>query len=89
MRHLCVPTDKLLWELIEPLHVRIEALRNCLQDMDPSIDYDIQPICDPYGPTVKDPTLECLYVSDETFKGGLMVNEERKKKVSVILVHNS
>ncbi|OQR79260.1 bifunctional coenzyme A synthase-like, partial [Tropilaelaps mercedesae] len=72
--------NKLLWELIEPLSVRIKALHGCLKDMDPSIGYDIQPITDPYGPTVQDATLQCLYVSDETFKGGLMVNEERAKR---------
>lgn len=75
--------DKLLWELIEPLNVRIEALRCCLQDMDPSLKYEIESISDPYGPTVRDASLQCLYVSDETVKGGLMINEERAKRVLV------
>ncbi|XP_022646240.1 bifunctional coenzyme A synthase-like isoform X3 [Varroa jacobsoni] len=72
--------NKLLWELIEPLNVRIEALRCCLQDMDPSLKYEIESISDPYGPTVRDASLQCLYVSDETVKGGLMINEERAKR---------
>ncbi|XP_003744287.1 bifunctional coenzyme A synthase [Galendromus occidentalis] len=72
--------NKLLWELIEPLEVRIDALKKCLRDMDPTLNYDVTPIYDPYGPTIQDPSLECLYVSDETIKGGHKVNEERAKK---------
>lgn len=49
--------------------------------MDPTLTYDVTPIYDPYGPTIQDPSLQCLYVSDETIKGGHKVNEERAKKV--------
>lgn len=72
--------NKLLWELIEPLEERISKLRRCLQDLDPTLVYELLPISDPYGPTVLDASLECLYVSDETLKGGHMVNEERNKR---------
>lgn len=72
---------KLLWELIEPLDKRIDAITRCLKDMDPTLKYDVMPIFDPYGPTIHDADLQCLYVSDETIKGGHKVNEERAKKV--------
>ncbi|XP_003740269.1 bifunctional coenzyme A synthase [Galendromus occidentalis] len=72
--------SKVLWELIEPLEVRMSALRKCLNDMDPTLKYDILPIYEPFGPTIRDRSLQCLCVSDETIKGGLKVNEERANK---------
>ncbi|CAN8021394.1 unnamed protein product [Ixodes persulcatus] len=71
---------KLLWELIEPLNVRVQALLEFLQEVDPTVHYDVVPIYDPYGPTIVDRNLECLYVSEETMKGGRKVNEERAKQ---------
>ena len=57
------------------------VLSRLLKDMDPTVNHEITPISDPYGPTIQDASLQCLYVSDETFKGGLKVNEARAKKV--------
>ncbi|CAN7996856.1 unnamed protein product [Ixodes hexagonus] len=72
-----VLAGKLLWELIEPLYVRVQALLEFLQEVDTTVHYDVRPIYDPYGPTIVDRQLECLYVSEETMKGGRKVNEER------------
>ncbi|XP_064456272.1 bifunctional coenzyme A synthase-like isoform X2 [Ornithodoros turicata] len=71
---------KLLWELIEPIEVRIKVLTEFLEEVDSTLKYDVMPIYDPYGPTIVDPNLKCLYVSDETLKGGKRVNEERAKR---------
>ncbi|NXF85458.1 COASY synthase, partial [Eubucco bourcierii] len=69
--------DKVLAELIEPYELRAAKLREFLQDVQPSLRYDIVPLADPYGPSVTDPDLQCLVVSEETRKGGEAVNKRR------------
>lgn len=71
---------KILWELIKPVDQRISALKEFLTDIDPTISYNIVPIYDPYGPSIKVPEYECIVVTEETLKGGYRVNEERKKR---------
>ncbi|NXG53367.1 COASY synthase, partial [Psilopogon haemacephalus] len=69
--------DKVLAELIEPYELRAGRLREFLQDVQPSLRYDIVPLADPYGPSVTDPDLQCLVVSEETRRGGEAVNKRR------------
>ncbi|NXI50483.1 COASY synthase, partial [Chloroceryle aenea] len=69
--------DKVLTELIEPYEVRAAKLREFLEDVKPSLVYDIVPLVDPYGPSVTDPDLQCLVVSEETRRGGEAVNKKR------------
>ncbi|NXN71967.1 COASY synthase, partial [Himantopus himantopus] len=69
--------DKVLVELIEPYEVRAAKLREFLEDVNPSLRYDIVPLVDPYGPAVTDPDLQCLVVSEETRRGGEAVNKKR------------
>uniref|UniRef100_A0A663DR28 Bifunctional coenzyme A synthase n=1 Tax=Aquila chrysaetos chrysaetos TaxID=223781 RepID=A0A663DR28_AQUCH len=68
---------KLLTELIEPYELRAAKLREFLEDVKPSLHYDIVPLVDPYGPSVTDPDLQCLVVSEETRRGGEAVNKKR------------
>lgn len=72
--------SKKLWELIEPCEKRIEGIYDFLQDIDSSLDYDVVPIGDPFGPTKNDPTFQMIVVSSETFRGGQRVNDLRKEK---------
>ena len=72
---------KTLWELIEPYNVRVAILTDFLQDVDGSLDYKTEPIIDPFGPSIVDPELQSIIVSEETLKGGHKVNEERVKRV--------
>ncbi|XP_018426352.1 PREDICTED: bifunctional coenzyme A synthase [Nanorana parkeri] len=69
--------NKILKELIEPYETRVEKLAEFLVDVKPSLLYDIVPISDPYGPSITDPDLKCIVVSEETHKGGLSVNRKR------------
>ncbi|NXU59885.1 COASY synthase, partial [Turnix velox] len=69
--------DKVLSELIQPYELRAAMLREFLQDVQPSLHYDIVPLADPYGPSVTDPELQCLVVSEETRRGGEAVNKRR------------
>ncbi|NWT23917.1 COASY synthase, partial [Cardinalis cardinalis] len=69
--------DKVLPELIEPYELRAAKLREFLEDVKPSLCYDIVPLADPFGPSVTDPDLQCLVVSEETHRGGEAVNKKR------------
>lgn len=55
-------------------------VREFLNDIDNSINYEVVPISDPFGPTASDSDLDLIVVSDETMKGGQKVNEIRRQK---------
>ncbi|MGH0121978.1 UNVERIFIED_CONTAM: hypothetical protein FKN15_000519 [Acipenser sinensis] len=69
--------NKMLKDLIQPYSVRVKKLRELLQDIKPSLRYEIVPLSDPYGPSITDPHLQCIVVSEETRKGGDAVNKKR------------
>ncbi|CAO3598091.1 unnamed protein product [Absidia cylindrospora] len=72
-------------EWIEATEQRIEQVRRFCKKIRPDMIYDIVPIYDPYGPTITDPTIDALVCSQETLKGGHMVNDERHKRNYSIL----
>ncbi|XP_040187727.1 bifunctional coenzyme A synthase isoform X2 [Rana temporaria] len=74
--------NKILKELIEPYEKRVNKLSQFLVDVKPSLIYDMVPISDPYGPSITDPDLKCIVVSEETRKGGLSVNRRRLENVN-------
>ncbi|XP_012273059.1 bifunctional coenzyme A synthase [Orussus abietinus] len=81
-------SGKILWELIEPCSKRISVVKDFLEDVDPTLKYDVVPINDIYGPTKDDPTFEMIVVSEETKRGGDKVNELRQQKgLSKLDVH--
>ncbi|KAG1944386.1 bifunctional coenzyme A synthase [Pimephales promelas] len=69
--------NKVLKELIEPYDQRVQKLRDFLNDVKPSLKYEIVPLSDPFGPSITDPELQCIVVSEETRKGGEAVNRKR------------
>uniref|UniRef100_A0A7M4DXD1 Bifunctional coenzyme A synthase n=1 Tax=Crocodylus porosus TaxID=8502 RepID=A0A7M4DXD1_CROPO len=69
--------NKPLKELIQPYVKRVEKLCEFLVDIKPSLRYDTVPLLDPYGPSITDPGLKCIVVSEETRKGGVAVNKKR------------
>ncbi|KAK2714207.1 bifunctional coenzyme A synthase-like [Artemia franciscana] len=71
---------KTLFELIRPVNERIEYVKKFLKLIAPSLCTKIVPIYDPFGPSISDPNLELIVVSDETLKGGQRVNEKRLEK---------
>lgn len=75
------PTEKVLKELIQPYHLRVEKLHEFLRDVRPSLQVEIVPLDDPLGVSVVDPLLRCIVVSEETRKGGEAVNRTRIKNV--------
>ncbi|XP_056306323.1 bifunctional coenzyme A synthase isoform X2 [Danio aesculapii] len=69
--------NKVLKELIEPYDQRVEKLHDFLNDVKPSLKYEIVPLSDPFGPSITEPELQCIVVSEETRKGGEAVNKRR------------
>ncbi|TRY96526.1 hypothetical protein DNTS_017768, partial [Danionella cerebrum] len=69
--------NKVLKELIEPYDQRVQKLHNFLSDVKPLLKYEIVPLSDPFGPSITDPDLKCIVVSEETRKGGEAVNKKR------------
>ena len=70
----------MLPELILPYEERMKLLRDFLMDIDSTLQYDIVPIDDPFGPTASDPDLQLIVVSGETLRGAHKVNELRATK---------
>lgn len=73
----------MLKELIEPYSRRVQKLHDFLKDVKPSLQYDIVPLSDPFGPSITDAELQCIVVSEETRRGGEAVNRKRAENVSI------
>lgn len=71
---------KKLPELILPVAERIRNVQNFLKSFDATLQYDVVPISDPFGPTATDPDMDLIVVSQETLRGGQKVNELRAEK---------
>ncbi|XP_033762317.1 bifunctional coenzyme A synthase-like [Pecten maximus] len=71
---------KTLSELIQPVQSRLESVKSFIQNVRPNISSNVVPIYDAFGPTITNNDLQCIILSQETRKGGQMVNDERQKK---------
>ncbi|XP_026736424.1 bifunctional coenzyme A synthase isoform X2 [Trichoplusia ni] len=69
--------SKTLWELIEPVEVRIAQVLNFLRDINPDLEYNVFPLKDLYGPTKDDPKYQLIVVSEETLRGAKKINDKR------------
>lgn len=78
-------SGKTLWELTEPLKIRMEGVKEFLIDSCSELDINVVPITDPLGPTRHDPSMDLLVISSETAKGGQRINEVRKEKCLPLL----
>jgi phosphopantetheine adenylyltransferase len=67
-----------LSEFLEPHAFRTAVVEEWLRSVKPSLTYDLPPINDPYGPSVVDPNLQAIIVSEETAAGGQACSDKRE-----------
>lgn len=71
---------KELPHLIEPVEIRMKAIEDYIKSIKPGLKVHLEPITDPYGPSIVDDKLDAIIVSKETLRGGLSVNKRRAEK---------
>uniref|UniRef100_A0A8R1DHD7 Bifunctional coenzyme A synthase n=1 Tax=Caenorhabditis japonica TaxID=281687 RepID=A0A8R1DHD7_CAEJA len=71
---------KSLFEMIEPVELRINRVVEFVEDISGTAKCLAEPIIDPFGPSTRIEDLEAIVVSRETVKGADAVNKKRGEK---------
>ncbi len=65
---------------VRPYSERVLALKALLRDMGVADRAQIIPLEDPYGPTIVDPSIQAIIVSEETMDRAFEINEIRERQ---------
>ena len=72
--------NKKFAEVLEPLSIRTQAVREFLNLIALNLELDLVPIQDVYGPTAFDPEISGLVISEETRSGAQTIADLRQEK---------
>lgn len=86
-RHLIIgiTTEKMIHNkdfslLIQPFQQRYQAVQQYLTRLNLAGTFELIPLADPYGPTLEDPKIECLIVTELTESGSEKLNALRQSR---------
>lgn len=71
------PHHKEAQDLIFPFHQRLQELQKYVHSQNATQSVQLIPLHDPYGPTITDPAIDGLLVTDVTYEGGIAINHKR------------
>ncbi|KXN70694.1 hypothetical protein CONCODRAFT_28921, partial [Conidiobolus coronatus NRRL 28638] len=69
--------SKSFGDLLESIDTRIENVAKFLKFFNWGLNVEVAPINDGFGPTITNPDFDTLILTEETAKGGQLVNDKR------------
>ncbi|EAL63204.1 hypothetical protein DDB_G0288465 [Dictyostelium discoideum AX4] len=72
-------TSKKYSELITPFEFRSEKTLNFLKSINPSVEYNMLKLVEPYANTMTSKKLECIVISPEVYKTAIKINTVRRE----------
>ncbi|MFQ5815275.1 MAG: phosphopantetheine adenylyltransferase [Candidatus Hydrothermarchaeaceae archaeon] len=76
-----ITSDEMLQKEADPLPVRMEELGDFLS----GLDYDLVVLEDPHGPSITDPEIDAIVVTEDTEPRAMEINSIRSKRNMMLL----